>query len=122
MTRKPQPTALNLHTKSRLLGVSFDDGSDFELSCEFLRIHSPSAEVRGHGAGQETLQLHKENVAITDVEPVGNYGVKLVFDDGHSTGIYSWDYLYDLGSHQQEYWQTYLESLKRAGVDRKTDG
>ena len=121
MKHKPQPVSINLHTKSRLLGISFDDGSDFELSCEFLRIHSPSAEVRGHGPGQGTLQLNKEDVSITAVEPVGNYGVKLIFDDGHDTGIYSWDYLHDLGSHQQQYWREYLDALARAGVEPKTD-
>ena len=121
MKHEPQPVSINLHTKSRLLRISFDDGSDFELSCEFLRIHSPSAEVRGHGPGQETLQLNKEDVSITAVEPVGNYGVKLIFDDGHDTGIYSWDYLHDLGSHQQQYWREYLDALALAGVEPKTD-
>jgi DUF971 family protein len=121
MSSNPKPVSINLHKKSRLLQVSFDDGGEFSLSCEFLRIHSPSAEVKGHGPGQEILQVDKEDVAITDIEPVGNYGVKLLFDDGHSTGIYSWDYLYDLGSNQQQYWQTYLKALEKAGLKRKTD-
>jgi DUF971 family protein len=97
----------------------FDDGAHFHLSCEFLRVYSPSAEVRGHGAGQEVLQVEKEDVNIVGIEPVGQYAVKLSFSDGHDTGLYSWDYLYDLGARQAELWQNYLDRLAAAGVQRK---
>lgn len=117
--RKPRPVSINLKKKSRLLKIDFDDNSSFELSCELLRVYSPSAEVKGHGPGQEILQFGKENVGIDAVEPVGNYAVKLVFDDGHDSGIYSWDFLYDLGSKQAEYWQSYLHGLAHAGHARK---
>jgi len=108
-----------LHQKSNMLEVSFEDGNCFELSCEYLRTHSPSAEVRGHGPGQEVLQTGKENVRITDIEPVGTYAVTLYFDDGHNTGIYSWDTLYDLGVHKEKYWAAYLKRLEQAGYQRK---
>ncbi len=114
-----RPTEIKLHQKSRLLEVTFDDGSHFNLSCEYLRAHSPSAEVRGHGPGQEILQVGKENVNITDIEPVGSYAVCLHFDDGHATGIYSWEYLHDLGVHQDENWKRYLDRLAAAGHKRK---
>jgi len=114
----PRPTEIRLHQKSRLLEVVFDDGKAFRLACEFLRVHSPSAEVRGHGPGQETLQTGKEDVQIIAVEPVGNYAVKLVFSDGHDTGLYSWDYLYEIGSHQDAMWRHYLERLQLAGIER----
>ena len=117
--KKPRPVSINLKKKSRLLKIEFDDNSTFELSCELLRVFSPSAEVRGHGPGQEILQIGKENVAIEDVEAVGNYAVKLVFDDGHDSGIYTWEFLHDLGSKQEEYWQRYLHALAHAGYDRK---
>lgn len=117
--KKPRPVAINLKKKSRLLKIEFDNNSTFELSCELLRVFSPSAEVRGHGPGQEILQIGKENVAIEDVEAVGNYAVKLVFDDGHDSGIYTWEFLHDLGSKQEEYWQRYLHALAHAGYDRK---
>jgi DUF971 family protein len=117
---KPIPTEIKLHQKSRILELHFDDGSRFELSCEFLRVHSPSAEVRGHGPGQAVLQLGKEDVNITEIEPVGNYAVRLVFDDGHNSGIYSWDYLYELGRFRDRYWMSYLDALERAGHARKT--
>ncbi len=117
--KKPRPVSINLKKKSRLLKIEFDDNSTFELSCELLRVFSPSAEVRGHGPGQEILQIGKENVAIDDVEAVGNYAVKLIFDDGHNSGIYSWDFLHDLGSKQEEFWQRYLHALAHAGYDRK---
>ena len=116
---KPRPVSINLKKKSRLLKIDFDDNTSFELSCELLRVYSPSAEVRGHGPGQEVLQIGKENVSINDVEAVGNYAVKLVFDDGHDSGIYTWDFLYDLGSKQEEYWQSYLHGLAHAGHERK---
>ncbi len=116
---KPRPVSINLKTKSRLLTVDFDDGSSFELSCELLRVYSPSAEVRGHGPGQEVLQIGKENVGIEKVEAVGNYAVKLVFDDGHDSGIYTWDFLHDLGTKQKQYWESYLHGLSHAGHERK---
>jgi len=112
------PTDIKLHQQSRKLELAFDDGSNFELSCEFLRVHSPSAEVRGHSAAQAVLQLSKENVNITDIEAVGNYAVKLIFDDGHDTGLYTWDYLYDLGRRRDTYWKRYLEALDKAGHER----
>lgn len=115
-----RPVSINLHKKSRILEISFDEGSTFELSCEMLRVFSPSAEVSGHGPGQAVLQLDKEEVNITDIEPVGNYAIKLVFDDGHHTGLYTWDYLYDLGNKKDGYWQEYLQALKDAGYKRKS--
>ena len=115
----PIPTELSLHQKSRTLEVSFDDGSRFNLPCEYLRVYSPSAEVRGHGPGQEVLQVGKENVNITKVEPVGNYAVCLHFDDEHNTGIYSWETLYELGAHYEEYWADYLTALEQAGHKRQ---
>lgn len=114
-----RPTEIKLHQKSRLLEVTFDDGSHFNLPCEYLRVYSPSAEVRGHGPGQEVLQLGKEKVNITDIEPVGSYAVCLHFDDGHATGIYSWEYLHGLGVNQDEYWKRYLDRLAAAGHPRK---
>ncbi|HSI22664.1 MAG TPA: DUF971 domain-containing protein [Methylophilaceae bacterium] len=115
----PRPTDIRLHQASRKLEIVFDDGAHFHLSCEFLRVYSPSAEVRGHGAGQEVLQVGKEDVNIVGIEPVGQYAVKLSFSDGHDTGLYSWDYLYDLGARQAELWQNYLDRLTAAGVQRK---
>jgi DUF971 family protein len=116
--KTPRPTEITLHKQSRVLDVAFDDGTRFELPCEYLRVFSPSAEVRGHGPGQEVLQLGKRDVAIDAVEPVGVYAVKLVFSDGHDTGIYSWDYLYDLGMRQDELWRRYLERIAAAGASR----
>ena len=118
MTKKI-PTEIHLHQKSRILEVAFDDGKRFKLSCEYLRVHSPSAEVAGHGPGQEVLQIGKEDVGINAIEQVGNYAVQLVFDDNHDTGIFSWEHLYELGIHQEQKWQTYLERLKEAGYQRK---
>lgn len=117
--KKPRPVSITLKKVSRLLIIEFDDNLKFELSCELLRVYSPSAEVRGHGPGQEILQIGKENVGINEVEAVGNYAVKLVFDDGHDSGIYTWDFLHDLGSKQEEYWQRYLHGLAHAGHERK---
>ncbi|MHB8743371.1 MAG: gamma-butyrobetaine hydroxylase family protein [Sulfuricaulis sp.] len=114
-----RPTDIKLHQKSRLLEVAFDDGSQFSLPCEYLRVYSPSAEVRGHAPGQEVLQVGKENVNITNIEPVGSYAVCLFFDDGHSTGIYSWDWLHHLGLHQEELWKQFLERLAKSGYQRK---
>jgi DUF971 family protein len=116
---KPTPTEIKLHQKSRVLEVSFSDGSRFELPYEFLRVYSPSAEVRGHGPGQEVLQTGKKDVDILRLEPVGSYAVQPHFSDGHGTGIYSWDYLYDLGTNRQSLWRTYLERLEAAGAGRE---
>lgn len=112
----PIPTDIRLHQKSRLLEIVFDDGSHFEIPCELLRVWSPSAEVRGHGPGQEVLQVGKESVNITAIEPIGSYAVRLVFDDGHSTGLYTWEYLYRLGSRQDEFRKRYIELLRAAGL------
>lgn len=112
---KSHPTELNLHQKSRVLEIAFTDGSRFELPCEYLRVYSPSAEVRGHGPGTGTLQVGKEDVNITRIEPIGSYAVCLHFDDGHNTGIYAWDTLHDLGIHREEYWRDYLRNLEEAG-------
>jgi DUF971 family protein len=114
------PTEIKLRTKSRVLEVAFDDGSRFELSFEYLRVYSPSAEVRGHGPGQETLQLGKHEIGIRAAEPVGNYAVKLVFDDGHDSGLYTWDYLYELGATHAEKWQNYLERIAKLGLSYPT--
>ena len=115
---KHNPTEIQLHQKSRVLEIAFDNGKRFKLSCEYLRVYSPSAEVAGHGPGQEVLQVGKEDVSINAIEPVGNYAVQLVFDDNHDTGIYSWNYLYELGEHQEEKWQKYLQRLGKAGYKR----
>ena len=117
-----QPTELKLHQRSRVLEIAFEDGAHFELPCEYLRVHSPSAEVRGHGPGQEVLQVGKQQVNITAIEPVGHYAVKLVFDDGHDSGLYSWDLLYDLGANFAAYWQRYLQRLEAAGESREPKG
>lgn len=115
----PQPTEIKLHQQSRRLEIAFADGKRFEFSCEFLRVYSPSAEVRGHGPGQEVLQVGKQDVEITRIEPVGSYAVALVFSDGHDSGIYSWDYFYDLGMRQEALWQRYLERMAEAGASRE---
>jgi len=114
----PRPVELRLHQASRQLEVVFDDDTRGMLPCEFLRVYSPSAEVRGHGPGQEVLQTGKEAVNITAIEPVGNYAVKLAFSDGHNTGLYSWDYLYDLTRHHDRLWREYLDRLAAAGHTR----
>ncbi len=114
------PDSINLHKASRELELSWGDGS-CRLSCEFLRVHSPSAEVQGHGPGQEVLQVGKKNVAITDVRPVGNYALQLVFDDGHDSGIYSWDYLRELCEKREALWERYLEKLHATGGTRDPD-
>jgi len=116
-----KPTDIKLHQKSRMLEITFEDGKHFELPCEYLRCFSPSAEVRGHGPGQETLQVGKEKVNIKGIEPVGNYAVVLQFDDGHNTGIYSWQMLYELGQNKDKYWLEYLDKLAAAGHKRKAD-
>ena len=114
----PQITDITLHKKSRLLEVSFADGKTFQLPCEFLRVFSPSAEVAGHGPGQEVLQVGKRNVEITEIAPVGNYAISLTFSDGHDTGIYAWERLYNFGLNQDEMWQSYLARLTDAGASR----
>lgn len=118
-SKTPIPTEIKLHQKSRMLEIAFSDGQRFELPCEFLRVYSPSAEVRGHGQGQEVLQVGKNNVEITDVQPVGSYAVQLVFSDGHDSGLYSWDYLHDLGVSQEALWKQYLERMNEAGASRE---
>jgi DUF971 family protein len=120
MSSKHRPTDIQLHQKSRVLELGYADGTSFRLPCEFLRVYSPSAEVRGHGPGQDKLQIGKEDVNITEIEPVGHYAVKLVFSDGHDTGIFDWDYLYNLGVEQEQLWAEYLEKLAAAGHTRKT--
>lgn len=114
----PIPQALTLHGQSRVLEVVFSDGAQFRLPFELLRIYSPSAEVQGHGPGQEVLQTGKRNIGLESLEPVGNYAVKPVFSDGHDSGIFSWDYLYFLGTEQDKLWQDYAQRLVQAGVDR----
>ena len=115
-----RPTEIRLRKRSRLLEVTFEDGSRFELPFELLRVYSPSAEVLGHGPGQETLQLGKHAVGILAVDPVGNYAVRLVFDDGHATGLYTWAYLYELGASRTEKWQQYLDRLAKLGIPYPT--
>lgn len=116
--RVPHPTEVKLHQASRVLEIAFDDGQTFRLPYEYLRVYSPSAEVRGHGPGQETLQIGKREVTIKSVEPVGHYALRPTFSDGHDTGIYSWEYLRQLGEDQDELWQRYLDRLKAAGASR----
>ena len=116
-----KPTDIKLHQQSRVLEISFEDGFNCNLTCEYLRVYSPSAEVRGHGPGQEKLQVGKEDVNIKEIIPVGNYAIKLVFDDNHDSGLYSWDYLYEIGKDYEVNWQDYLERLKAAGHTRSSD-
>ena len=116
----PSPTGLTVHKQSRMLDIAFDSGETFVLPFEYLRVHSPSAEVKGHGPGQEVLQTGKREVLITALEPVGNYAVQPHFSDMHNTGIYSWDYLYWLGANQAELWEKYLQRLEAAGFTRET--
>ena len=114
----PQPTAITVHQQSRVLEVGFDDGARFRIPFELMRVYSPSAEVQGHGPGQEVLQTGKRDVELTGLEPVGNYAVQPTFSDGHDSGIFSWDYLYRLGSQQDALWQQYERRLADAGLDR----
>ena len=116
---KHTPTEIKLHQKSRQMEISYADGKRFELSYEFLRVYSPSAEVRGHGPGQEVLQIGKKGVDITAMEPVGSYAVQPRFSDGHDSGLYSWDYLYELGLDRNQLWQQYLQRIQAAGVSRE---
>jgi DUF971 family protein len=118
MSAEPTPTEITLHTASRQLEIAFSDGRVFKLPFEFLRVYSPSAEVRGHGPGQETLQVGKREVTITRLEPVGHYAVQPLFSDGHESGIYSWSYLYEIGTQQQALWADYLAQLDAAGASR----
>ena len=113
-------TALELHTSSCTLEVSFDDGSRYTLPYELLRVYSPSAEVRGHGPGQETLQIGKRTIQLNEIEPVGNYGLRPVFSDGHDSGIYTWDYLHWLGANHEALWEDYLQRLEKAGYTRES--
>ncbi len=114
----PAPTAITLHQASRVLEIAFSDGKVFRLPCEFLRVYSPSAEVRGHGPGQEVLQIGKKEVEILNVEPVGRYALQFGFSDGHNTGIYSWDLLYEYGMKHDRMWSSYLARLAQAGASR----
>ena len=118
MVAMKTPTDITLHARSRVLEIAFGDGARFRLPFELLRVYSPSAEVQGHGPGQETLQTGKRNVAIIALDPVGNYAVKPTFSDGHDTGLFTWDYLYELGAAQEERWARYEQRLAEAGVDR----
>ena len=118
----PVPTEITYHQKSRVLEIAFSTGERFELSAEYLRVYSPSAEVRGHGPGQEVLQVGKENVSIDRIEQVGNYAVRLCFDDGHHTGLYSWDELYRLGCEHVDLWADYLARLNASGHKRDSAG
>jgi DUF971 family protein len=117
----PNPTDITLHRKSRVLEIAFEDGSRFELPCEYLRVYSPSAEVKGHGPGQEVLQVGKEDVNIAEIRPVGNYAIAPTFSDGHDSGIFTWEYLYHLGVNQSELWAEYLDRLEAAGVSRRSE-
>lgn len=121
MNDSPRPEGIQLHSRSRQLELTYAGGECHSLSCEFLRVHSPSAEVKGHGPGQEILQTGKQRVGITAIRPVGNYAVQLVFDDGHDTGIYSWDYLYHLCANREALWADYLQRLDAAGATRDPD-
>lgn len=118
MTDVPRPTGINLHKQSRTLELQYPGGESYSLTCEYLRVYSPSAEVVGHGPGQEVLQVGKINVGISNIKPVGNYALQLVFDDGHDTGLFSWDYLYTLCREQEERWDRYLARMKEAGESR----
>ena len=116
---KHTPTEIKLHQKSRQMEISFADGARFELSYEFLRVYSPSAEVRGHGPGQEVLQIGKKDIEITAIEPVGSYAVQPRFSDGHDSGLYSWDYLYEIGTDRDQLWRQYLQRMQAAGASRE---
>ena len=118
MNTPPKPTSIQLHSRSRQLELPYPDGQTYRLSCEYLRVSSPSAEVMGHGPGQEVLQTGKLKVGITAINPVGNYALQLIFDDGHETGLYSWAYLHELCIEQSARWQAYLDRLSDAGANR----
>ncbi len=116
----PTTEALTVHGASRVLEVAYSDGASFRIPFELLRVYSPSAEVQGHGPGQEVLQTGKREVSITAIEPVGNYAIKPFFSDGHESGLYTWEYLYELGRRQDEFWAQYLDRLQESGMDRDT--
>lgn len=118
MASSPRPTQLKLHAKSKALELTYNADESYQLSYEFLRVHSPSAEVRGHGPGSAVLQTGKKEVDITKVEAAGNYAIKITFSDGHDSGIYTWDYLYELCNNEAAYWETYLEQLSKANASR----
>ena len=120
MSDKPHPVDIQVHQQSRLLDITFDDGAAFSLPCEYLRVYSPSAETRGHSPATARLEKGKEQVSITRIDPVGNYAVKIHFDDGHNSGLYDWQYLYNLGKHRDALWQAYLEKLEAVGYQRRT--
>jgi len=120
LKQAPSPTSLTVRNQSRVLEIAFDSGEEFSLPFEFMRVYSPSAEVRGHGAGQEVLQTGKRDVTIAAMEPVGNYAVQPQFSDGHNSGIFSWDYLYWLGANQPQLWEDYLKRLEAAGFTRES--
>ncbi|MBT2970718.1 MAG: 1-(5-phosphoribosyl)-5-((5-phosphoribosylamino)methylideneamino)imidazole-4-carboxamide isomerase [gamma proteobacterium symbiont of Ctena orbiculata] len=119
MAQHPHPVDIKVHQRSRFLDIAFDDGSLFSLPCEYLRVYSPSAETRGHSPATAKLERGKERVTITKIEPVGQYAIKIHFDDGHNSGLYDWVYLYNLGKHHNELWQAYLEKLKAVGYQRQ---
>lgn len=119
-TDTPLPTNINYRKSANLLELSYADGITLELEAELLRVYSPSAEVRGHGAGQETLQTGKKEVRILDIQPSGSYAIKICFDDGHDTGLYAWEYLYELGSHKDAFWADYLRRIDEAGASRES--
>ncbi len=121
MSNEQRPVAINLHRKSAELELNYPNGESYRLPCEYLRVYSPSAEVKGHGPGQEVLQTGKLHVGISDIKPVGHYALQLVFDDGHDTGLYAWDYLYDLCVNHQQRWQDYLDRLAQSGASRDPD-
>ena len=118
MEYKPHPTDIQVHRQSRFLDIAFDDGSCFALPCEYLRVYSPSAETRGHTPATAKLETGKELVNIDRIDPVGNYAIKIYFDDGHNSGLYDWQYLYNLGKFQDQLWQAYLERLEQIGYQR----
>jgi DUF971 family protein len=118
MEKHPHPTDIKLHRQSRFLDIAFDDGSHFALPCEYLRVYSPSAETRGHTPATAKLETGKERVNIDRIDPIGNYAIKLYFDDGHNSGLYDWKYLYNLGKFQDQMWQAYLEKLAKIGYQR----
>lgn len=121
MSEELRPSGIALHTRSRELELQYPGGENYHLGCEYLRVYSPSAEVKGHGPGQEVLQTGKLNVAITAIKPVGNYALQLVFDDDHDTGLYSWDYLHQLCTQRDALWQDYLQRMQHAGASRDPD-
>jgi DUF971 family protein len=122
MDKRPHPTEIKLHQQSRLLDIAFEDGAYFTLPCEYLRVYSPSAETRGHTPAQAKLETGKESVSIDRIDPVGNYAIKISFDDGHNSGLYDWGYLYNLGKHREALWQAYLDKLRAIGYKRVEPG